>query len=132
MLYRMPFAVHLDEGTGVLHIRGIGEVKDTELADLSKRVREHPAFIAGCALLYDGSAATAHSLSANLIQSLARAARGDKNPFAFIMPSAAGFGLASMYQILSDVENDRIPVFENSRDAVVWLQSAMTARRRDP
>jgi hypothetical protein len=125
----MPFEVHLDESTTVLHIRGTGKVNDAELADLSKRVRQDPAFIAGCALLYDGSAATAHSLSANLIQSLAKEARGDKNHVAFVMPSAAGFGLARMYQILSDVENDRVQVFENPDDALVWLRSTISSRR---
>ena len=126
----MPFAVHMDERTKVLHIRAVDEVSDAELMDLSERVRQHPAFIAGCPILYDTSAVKTITFSSDLVHSLARAARADKNPVAVIAPSAAAFGLARMFQIVSDVGTDRVGVFADASDALAWL-AALAARARD-
>jgi hypothetical protein len=118
----MPFSFHVDERRRVLHIRAEGVVNDQELIALSAAVRNDPAFMAGYPVLHDCSAVTDILLSSSLIYSLAMSARAHKNPVALIAPGAAAFGLARMYQILSDVRDDRVRVFADADGAIAWLK----------
>jgi hypothetical protein len=119
----MPFSFHADESTKILHIQADGEVDDAELMELRARLGHEAAFIAGYPILCDCSTLASVSISASLIELLARTARSRTNLVAIIAPTAVVFGLARMYQILSDPEDKRIQVFSKSGEAMAWLET---------
>jgi hypothetical protein len=128
----MPFSFHVDENTGVIHVQAIGEVTDAELLEVSDRLRHESAFVAGYPILCDGSTVTALSISSILIESLGRTARSRTNLVAIIAPRPVGFGLARMYQILSDPENTRMHVFTRAEEAMAWLKTRVEGPPRVP
>jgi hypothetical protein len=119
----MPLSFHVDENMRVIHVQAIGEVNDAELVELSDRLRHEVAFVSGYPILCDGAALTAVLISSSLLESLGRAARVRTNFVAIIAPSPVGFGLARMYQILSDPENTRMHVFTRAEEAMAWLKT---------
>ena len=121
----MPFSFHVDESTKVFHIEAIGEVNDTELMDLSARLRQETAFVSGYPILCDCSALTTVSISASLIESLAKTAMSRTNFVAVIAPLPVAFGLARMYQIINDPDYARIHVFAGVEEAVAWLATSV-------
>ena len=110
----------MDEDQRLIRISLEGAVGDADLINLSRRVRSEPNFAAGWPVLYDCSAATVLLVTGDLVRSLAQSARRDTIPIAFVAPTAAAFGLARMYQIVSDAA-DRIHVFTNAQDALAWI-----------
>ena len=121
----MPFSFHVDESMKVFHVEAIGEVNDTELMDLGARLRQEAAFVSGYPILCDCSALTSVSISASLIELLAKAARPRTNFVAVIAPLPVAFGLARMYQIFSDPEYARIQVFAGVEEAMAWLETSV-------
>jgi hypothetical protein len=121
----MPFSFHVDEETKVFHVEAIGEVNDTELMDLSARLRQEAAFLSGYPILCDCSALTTVSISARFIESLAKAAMSRTNLVAVIAPLPVAFGLARMYQIFNDPDYARIHVFAGTEEAVAWLETSV-------
>jgi hypothetical protein len=124
----MPFSFYFDEGTQVFHIRAAGAVNDLELMDLNDRIHREPAFTACYPIVCDCTAVTEVSVSASLIELLAKAARLRTNVVAVIAPCAVAFGLARMYQIFSDPENTRISVFAEAKEALMWVRTKSAAR----
>ena len=80
-------------------------------------------------LLCDFTGVTEVLISSSVIESLAKAARSRTNFVAVIAPCAVAFGLARMYQIISDPEDARISVFAESKEALVWLGTKCAARQ---
>jgi hypothetical protein len=118
----MPFLLHVDESMKVVHVEAIGEVTDAELIKLSARLRQEAAF-SGYPILCDGSPLTTVSISAGLIESLAKAARARTNLVAIIAPLPVAFGLARMFQIFNDPDYERIHVFAGAEEAMAWLDT---------
>lgn len=119
----MPFSFHVDESVRVFHVEAVGEVNDKELMDLSARIRQEPAYASAYPILCDCSALTTVSISANLIEVLAKTARSRTNYVAVIAPLSVAFGLARMYQIITDPECERICVFAGMEEAMAWLET---------
>ena len=124
----MPFLFRFDESTRIFHVQAIGEVNDAELMDLSDRLRQEVAFVSGYPILCDCSALTAVLISSSLIESLARAARSRTNFVAVVAPSSVAFGLARMYQMLSDPDEARIQVLAMAEDALAWLDTVLRTK----
>jgi hypothetical protein len=120
---RMPFLLQADERTRIFHVRAIDLVSDADLTDLRDRLNHEDAFVTGWPILCDCSAIAGLSISSSLIESLAKTARMRHNLVAIIAPKAAAFGLARMYQILSDPEYERIQVFAKTSEATAWLNA---------
>ena len=118
----MPFSFHVDEDARVFHVEAFGEVNDMELMDLSTILRKEAAFFSGFPVLCDCSALTTVSVSSGVIEVLAKAARSRTNFLAIVAPLAVAFGLARMYQIISDPDDLRIHVFTRVEDAMAWLE----------
>jgi len=121
----MPFLFHVNESMKVLHVEAIGEVNDKEVMDLSARLRQEPAFVSGCPVLCDCSALTTVSISAGLIELLAKAARSRTNFVAVVARLPVAFGLARMFQIFNDPEYERIHVFDGVHEAMAWLETSV-------
>jgi hypothetical protein len=121
----MPFSFHVDESRKVFHVEAIGEVNDTELRDLSARLRQETAFVSGYPILCDCSTLMTVSISSSLIESVAKAATSRTNFVAVVAPIPVAFGLARMYQIFSDPEYTRIHVFAGVAEAMAWLQTSV-------
>ena len=117
----MPGMVWVDNSQGLIRISLHGSVVDSDLVNVSRAVRAEPALAAGLPVLYDCSDATEIRLSAELVRTLGTGARADSNRVAFVAPSPTAFGLARMYQIVSDTGTDRIQVFSSLDEAVAWL-----------
>ena len=117
----MPSAVSVDESGKFIRISLSGPIGDSDLVELSKTVRGLPALGSGIPVLYDCSAVSKIQVSAELIRSLGKAARADHNPVAFVAPNTTAFGLARMYQIVSDTGTDRVRVFSDMDQALAWL-----------
>jgi len=90
--------------------------------DLSASLRKEAAFFSGFPVLCDCSALTRVSVSSGVIEVLAKAARSRTNFLAIVAPLAVAFGLARMYQIISDPDDLRIHVFTRVEDAMAWLE----------
>ena len=120
----MPFSFHVDESMKVFHVEAMGEVNDTELMGLSVRLRQEAAFVSGYPILCDCSALTKVSISASLIEMLAKAARSRTNAVAVVASLPVAFGLARMYQIFSDPEYKRVHVFNAISEAREWLETS--------
>jgi hypothetical protein len=123
----MPFSLHVDERTRILHVRAIGRVYDADVANLRDRLNHEDAFVTGWPILCDCSAIAGVSISSSLIESLAKISRTRHNLVAIIASRAAAFGLARMYQILSDPEYERIQVFAKTSEAKAWLNAGIKA-----
>jgi hypothetical protein len=123
----MPFSLHADERTQILHVRAIGRVCDADVKDLQGRLKHEDAFVTGWPILCDCSAIAGLSISSSLIESLAKTSTTRHNLVAIIAPRAAAFGLARMYQILSDPEYERIQVFAKTSEAKAWLSAGIKA-----
>jgi hypothetical protein len=121
----MPFLFHVDESMKVVHVEAIGEVNDKEVMDLSTRLRQEAVFVSGYPTLCDCSALATVSISASLIESLAKAARARTNLVAVIAPLPVAFGLARMFQIFNDPEYERIHVFAGAEEAMAWLDTSV-------
>jgi hypothetical protein len=124
----MPFSFHFDEGTRMFHVQAVGAVNDLQLMDLYNRLHRDPAYSACYPMLCDFTAVTDLTISSSVIESLAKAARSRTNLVAVIAPGAAAFGLARMYQIISDPEDARINVFAEAQEALMWLGTQCAAR----
>jgi hypothetical protein len=120
----MPFSFDVDGAARVLHVQAVGKVTDTELIDFMARLRREVAFVTGYPILCNCSLLTSVSISSNLIESLARSLKSRTNIVAVIAPNAAAFGLARMYQILSDPDEARIHVFARAEEAMAWLNAS--------
>jgi len=116
---------HVDESMKVVHVEAIGEVTDAELMDLSARLRQEAGFVSGYPVLCDCSALTTVSISASLIELLAKAARARTNLVAVIAPLPVAFGLARMFQIFNDPEYESIHVFAGAEEAMAWLDTSV-------
>ena len=117
----MPFLFHVDESMKVFHV-AIGEVNDTELMDLSARLRQE-AFVSGYPILCDCSALTTVSISASLIESLAMAARSRTNFVAVVLPfqSRLAWHVCTKYSTIQ-----RMRAFTclcRPADAMAWLET---------
>jgi hypothetical protein len=119
----MPFSFHVDERRQVLHVEAIGKVNDAEVLDLIAHLEQEAAFVSGFPILCDCAALTRVSISARLIESLAKAAKSRTSFVAVVAPLPVAFGLARMYQIFSDPEYARIHVFEEAGEAMAWLKT---------
>jgi hypothetical protein len=114
--------MRVDESRKLILIALEGRVIDADLVDLSRTVRANPALAAGYGVLYDSTAVTEMLVSAELVRSLGVGARKDTNPVAFVVANPTLFGLARMYQILSDADS-RIRIFHDEASALAWLES---------
>jgi hypothetical protein len=123
----MPFSFHVDESAGVFHIRAFRKVDDAQVIAFYERLLQESAFTSGRPVLCDCSTLTAASISATLIESLAKRLRSRTHLVAIIAPRASVFGLARMYQIFCDPMDERIHVFAESKEAVAWLHNALSA-----
>jgi hypothetical protein len=117
--------LHADERTRIFHVQVIGQVSDEDVRDLRDRLNHEDAFVTGWPILCDCSAIAGLSISSSLIESLAKTSRTRHNLVAIIAPRAAAFGLARMYQILSDPEYERIQVFAKTSEATAWLNEGI-------
>jgi hypothetical protein len=123
----MSFSLHADERRRIIHVRAIGRVCDADVMDLRDRLNHEDAFLTGWPILCNCSAIAGLSISSSLIESLAKTSRTRHNLVAIIAPRAVAFGLARMYQILSDPEYERIQVFAKTSEAKAWLNAGIKA-----
>jgi hypothetical protein len=121
----MPFSFHFNESSDVFHIRAFRNVDEEQVNAFCQRLLHEPGFTSDVPILCDCSKLTAVSVSATLVESLAKGASSRKNLLAIIAPRAFVFGLARMYQIFSDPMDKRIHVFTDCKEALTWLDAEL-------
>jgi len=119
----MPANYELDVDRGLLMIELAGVLTGADLEAFSKRLRQDPAFDGTWPALVDASALDPAGLSTETIR--ARAAVPRKKPVrvAVVAPADAVFGLARMFQMMSEGRGNHIEVFRRRDEALAWLAS---------
>jgi hypothetical protein len=116
----MPFSLRVDRDRRLIFIAFDGDVSNDTLIELSDAVRSEPALEDGYGVFYDCRGAAAINVTGDLVRDMGRRAKPDTNRIAMIATTPAAFGLARMYQMLSEGE-DRIRIFHGEAEALAWL-----------
>jgi hypothetical protein len=119
----MSISVRMDRDCRLIWISLEGDVGDADLSAISRAARSHPKAAAGIGVLCDCTAVAGTAVSRDLIQELGTRARSHTNRIAFVTAAPVVFGLARMYQIVSDGD-ERMQFFVDRSAALSWLKSA--------
>lgn len=121
----MPASYKIDKKHHTVICKAWGTLTDSDLLESRQRYENHPDFSSDMNQLFDFSDTERVELTSKGIRSLA-----DRNPFgpgskrAFtVEPGAmAMFGMARMFQILTDEHDDELMVqFNHEQSARSWL-----------
>jgi hypothetical protein len=118
---RESLAIELGHSNYLLRLKVRGPLTDLVLGDLSRTVRSLPEFKAGCAFLLDLTEITDVELSSGAITLFARGAQRDVNRIAILTNNITAFGWAQIYEIIADLEQNRIRVFTDEASAMTWV-----------
>jgi hypothetical protein len=118
----MPCAYTIDLTRSLVLSRGWGVVTDRELLAHVRTLTADPHFARDFRQLADLRDVTDVQVAASTIREMARL-----NPFgagarrAVVVTKDVVFGMARMYQILSDESSDELQIFRKVDDALQWL-----------
>lgn len=116
------FSVEVDRERGYIRAKPLGQLTDELMAECSQHVRALPEFKAGMPMLLDLSAIGSMELTTDRVVSFAEAAQKDVNRIAILAPQPAAYGMARMYEIIGDLNENRIGVYQNEATALQWLR----------
>jgi hypothetical protein len=106
---------------GFVRTSVVGPLTDEILRVCSQRTRALPEFQAGMPVLLDFSGTTSLQITTDAVVALGKAAQKDTNRFAILAPQPATFGMARMYEIIGDLTESRIGVYQDEQSAIEWL-----------
>jgi hypothetical protein len=120
----MPYRYTIDVAQQVIRTRLWGSVTGAELRALRDHLSADPEFRPNLSVLIDVSDATTELLNAADIQGLASTSKFDEGSRrAFVVPDAASFGLARMFDSYRQTRDGReqTAVFRTLAEAEQWL-----------
>ena len=121
----MPAEYRIERSRRMVLSRAWGCLTDAELTDNRAALFADAAFEPDMAQLYDFSGVTELKVTSETLRLFARTSRfSPRARRAMVVSSDAVFGMARMYAIMSDKE-DQIQVFRDVASAMHWLDSAM-------
>jgi len=123
----MSATYRLDHGRRLLVVTLAGLVTAAELDALSSAVRDDPAVDRSWPALVDASTLNPASITTELLRSRASVPRADPVLVAIVAPADVVFGLARMFQMMSEGRGNAIEVFRDSTAALAWLHTAAVA-----
>ena len=118
----MPAAYIVDADRSLVLSRGWGAVTGADLLMHVRSLRTDPRFQPQFSQLFDFRATTDVRVDAQSVREIAA-----QNPFgagarrAFVVANDVAFGMARMYQILTEVSPDELEVFRDLDEALRWL-----------
>ena len=119
----MAAQYRIDTERGVVFTNAVGPFTDADATDHQRRLASDPAFRPDLDQLSDYSRVTELQLSAATVRSLALG-----SPFragsrrAFVIPARdARFGVARMFQTLTDDHGAELRIFQDMAEARAWL-----------
>jgi hypothetical protein len=118
------FTVAVDRPRRVIHARVFGPLSDTVLAECSRVTRLLPEFKEGFGTLLDLTEISTVNVSSAAIMFFGRAAQKDVNRVAILTDNITAFGFARIYEIIADVGEHRVHVFNDEGAALEWIQGA--------
>lgn len=118
----MPASFVIDHARRLVLSRGWGVLTDADIAANQLGVREASGFQADYSQLYDFTDVTKLELNSDFLRHLSR-----NSPFAVtarravVVASDEAFGLARMFQLVSDRDSSVFRIFRDRDAAVEWL-----------
>ena len=118
----MPCGYTIDLARSLVLSRGWGVVTDRDFLAHVRALTANPRFARGFRQLVDLRDVTDIQVTASTVREMVRL-----NPFgasaqrAVVVTSDVVFGMARMYQILSDESPDELQIFRKMDDALRWL-----------
>lgn len=106
---------------GLIIASPAGELTDELLSECCRQIHSSPEFATGIPVLIDLTMATTVSITDDQIVALGKVAQKDTNRVAIVATNPAAYGMARMYEIISDVTEGRVAVFRNEAAALKWL-----------
>jgi hypothetical protein len=118
----MPAEYRIDRERAVVFSRAFGVVTDEDLRANRKALLADPAFKPDLSQLYDFSEVTQADVSGDAVRSLGRdTSYSAVARRAIVAPSDLQFGLARMFQLVSEVAPAEVAVFRSVEEARRWL-----------
>lgn len=111
----------IDPERRLMMITLAGRVTGDELDAFSERVRHDPAYDPAWAALVDASEMNPAGLSTQALRARAAVPRRNPTRVAIVAPADVVFGLARMFQMMSEGRGNHIEVFRGMDDALAWL-----------
>jgi hypothetical protein len=119
----MPANYELDTARRLLMIELAGALTGADLEAFSERLRHDPAYDGTWPALVDASALNPAGLSTDMLRARAAVPRRKPVRVAIVAPADAVFGLARMFQMMSEGRGNLIEVFRGRDEALAWLLS---------
>ena len=104
-----------------------GLVTRTELDAFSDKVKRDPAVDPTWPALVDASALNPGAITTEMLRARANRVRANPVRVAIVAPADAVFGLARMFQMMSEGRGNYIEVFRGRPEAMAWLLSGSGA-----
>jgi hypothetical protein len=123
----MPVSYKILKDIGVIVVRHIGRTDDDEMLNTYRKLLKEPDFELAYPKLVDLRESTSVDRSAGALQALAGlvqkhySGKEMKSVAAIIAPADLYYGLARMYEALTDKDVEEVRVFRDLSGAVEWL-----------
>lgn len=119
----MPANYELDVDRRLLIVELAGVLTGADLEDFSERLRQDPAFEGTWPALVDASELNPAGISTEMLRARAAMPRRQPVRVAVVAPADAVFGLARMFQMMSEGRGNHVEVFRRRDEALAWLAS---------
>mgnify|MGYP003345912491 CR=1 FL=1 len=128
----MPLTYHIDTARGLVQTTASGVLTDHDVLDLKARLASDPGWSPGMRELADISGIDALEVTADGVRQMVQedASTPDLGAYrlAIVAPANDVFGMARMYQMLTDRVVPNIGVFRSVNEALAWIESPETFR----
>ena len=112
----------------LLRVKVRGRLTDAVLGDCSRTARSLPEFKSGYAAMLDLTDITEVEVSSSAITLFGRGTQRDVNRIAIVTNKITAFGWAQIYEIIADLEQNRVRIFNDEASAITWA----SGNRKEP
>jgi hypothetical protein len=113
----------VDHARRIIRIKYTGDLADCVLRGMYDSLVADVAYQSGYGVLVDCTQVSDVTLTGASTSEIARRAARDSNRMAIVAADPVAFGMARMYQIVTDSRNERVEVFRDAASAEAWLLS---------
>ncbi len=123
----MPATYRFDDERRLIVITLSGRITGDDLDAFSERLRRDAAYDPSWPALVDASTLNPAGLSTQALRARAAVPRSNPAQVAVVAPADVVFGLARMFQMMSEGRGNHIEVFRGADEAMAWLASGGVA-----